>query len=153
MHKLYIGLGSNLGEKEQNLKKAIQLIGERIGEVTAQSAFISTPPWGYESENPFLNAAIGCLTKLDPTEVLTRTQNIEIEMGRVHSKKGYEDRIIDLDLLFYDDWIIQTETLTLPHPLLDKRSFVLEPLAQIAPDTVHPILKKTIKTLLEEIRS
>ncbi len=153
MHKLYIGLGSNLGEKEQNIRNAIQLIKERIGEVIAESDFISTTPWGYESNNLFINAAVCSDTKLTPMEVLTRMQSIETEMGRVRSQKGYEDRIIDLDILLYDDLIIQTQSLTIPHPLLHTRLFVLEPLAQIAPDIIHPILNKTIKELVEEIRS
>ena len=153
MHKLYIGLGSNLGEKEQNINKAIQLIKERIGKVTAQSALISTTPWGYESDNLFLNAVIGCHTELTPMEVLTRIQAIETEMGRVRNKKGYEDRVIDLDILLYDDLIIQTQALTIPHPFLDTRLFVLEPLAQIDPEFIHPILNKTIKKLVEERRA
>lgn len=149
MHKLYVGLGSNLGDKEKNLNQAIQYIKERIGAVIAQSAFISTVSWGYESDNLFLNAALICRTSLTPYEVLSQLQAIELEMGRTHTLTGYEDRVIDLDILFYDDLILNSEQLTIPHPLIHQRLFVLEPLVQIAPNAVHPLLKQNIKELVD----
>lgn len=149
MHKLYVGLGSNLGDKEKNLNQAIQYIKERIGAIIAQSAFISTVAWGYESDNLFLNAALICRTSLTPYEVLSQLQAIEQEMGRTHTLTGYEDRVIDLDILFYDDLILNSEQLTIPHPLIHQRLFVLEPLVQIAPNAVHPLLKQNIKELVD----
>lgn len=152
MHKLYVGLGSNLGNKEQNLNQAIQFIEERIGTIIAQSAFISTASWGYESKNLFLNAAILCDTLLSPHEVLRQLQQIEVEMGRVHTKEEYEDRIIDLDILFYDDLIINSQKLAIPHPYIQQRLFVLIPLMEIAPDFIHPQLNQTIKQLQHSIK-
>ena len=104
-HSVYLGLGSNLGQKEENIRKAIELIGLRVGLVARQSSLISTEPWGFESDNQFVNAAVLCLTELSPREVLRATQKIEREMGRSHKSVGgnYSDRIIDIDILLYDE--------------------------------------------------
>ncbi|MCK9179539.1 MAG: 2-amino-4-hydroxy-6-hydroxymethyldihydropteridine diphosphokinase [Bacteroides sp.] len=152
MHTIYIALGSNLGEKEQNLIRAIKQIEKRIGQVIAQSAFIYTSPWGYESKNRFINAAIACTTQLSPEDLLLQTQLIEKKMGRTYyHKSGYEDRIIDLDILLYDDIEFNSKSLQIPHPLMCKRLFVLEPLVQIAADVVHPTQNKTILELFNEM--
>ena len=147
-----MGLGSNLGDREKNLNQAIQFIEERIGTIIARSAFISTASWGYESENLFLNAAILCHTLLSPNEVLRQLQEIEIEMGRVHTKEEYEDRIIDLDILFDDDLIINSQKLTIPHPYIQQRLFVLIPLMEIASDFIHPQLNQSIEQLQHSIK-
>ena len=132
-HKVYFSLGSNLGDKEGNIREAISRIGELIGEVDRQSTLHATEPWGFESDNTFVNAAIRCTTSLSPFEILNITQNIERAMGRtLKSVDGqYHDRIIDIDILIYDDLHITTPQLTLPHPLMKERDFVMIPLKEI----------------------
>ena len=132
-HKVYFSLGSNLGDKEGNIREAISRIGELIGEVDRQSTLLATEPWGFESDNTFVNAAIRCTTSLSPFEILNITQNIERAKGRtLKSVDGqYHDRIIDIDILIYDDLHITTPQLTLPHPLMKERDFVMIPLKEI----------------------
>ncbi len=132
-HKVYFSLGSNLGDKEGNIREAISRIGELIGEVDRQSTLLATEPWGFESDNTFVNAAIRCTTSLSPFEILNITQNIERAMGRtLKSVDGqYHDRIIDIDILIYDALHITTPQLTLPHPLMKERDFVMIPLKEI----------------------
>ena len=131
-HQLYLGLGSNLGDRERNLTETIRLIGERIGEVVRQSSFIETEPWGFQSDNCFMNAVILCLTEKKPREVLTLTQQIERDLGRKKkSVDGYVDRPIDIDILLYDDWTVDEPDLKIPHPLMHQRDFVMIPLKQI----------------------
>ena len=132
-HKVYFSLGSNLGDKEGNIREAISRIGELIGEVDRQSTLLATEPWGFESDNTFVNAAIRCTTSLSPFEILNITQNIERAMGRtLKSVDGqYHDRIIDIDILIYDDLHIATPQLTLPHPRMKERDFVMIPLKEI----------------------
>ncbi len=146
VHTAYLSLGTNLGDKEHNLVSAITEIGRRIGPVRAQSAFLATEPWGFESENTFLNAAIRVETELSPHALLKVTQQIERDMGRTQkstvncqsstancqlSTVTYHDRIIDIDILLYDDLHINTPKLTIPHPLMYERDFVLIPLKEI----------------------
>ena len=141
MHTVYLSLGTNLGDKERNLLLAIAEIGRRIGSVTAQSAFLVTEPWGFESPNSFLNAAIKVETELEPLTLLKVTQQIERNMGRTRkstvncqlSTVNYHDRIIDIDILLYDDLHIKTQQLTIPHPHMYERDFVLIPLREILP--------------------
>ena len=118
MHKVYLGLGTNLGDKEANLKTAFEEIRKRVGEVTSQSAFYASEPWGFESDNSFLNAVCCVHTDLSPMEILTKTQEIERELGRTKKSVGgiYSDRMIDIDILLYDDLRIHTPELTIPHP-------------------------------------
>ncbi len=131
-HQLYLGLGSNLGDRERNLAEAIRLIGERIGEVVRQSSFIETEPWGFQSDHGFMNAVILCLTEKTPREVLALTQQIERDLGRKKkSVDGYADRLIDIDILLYDDWTVDEPDLKIPHPLMHQRDFVMIPLKQI----------------------
>ena len=133
MNSAYLSLGTNLGNKEENLKKAIEKIEERVGHVKAQSAFLPTEPWGFESANPFLNAAVCVETDLTPFGLLKATQTIEREMGR-HKKStdgGYADRCIDIDILLYDDLRVDEPDLQIPHPLMLKRDFVMIPLREI----------------------
>lgn len=148
--QVYLGLGTNLGDKEQNLRRAVQRIEERIGKVVSLSAFYDTAPWGFSSENTFLNAAACVETTLQPLSVLHLTQEIEREMGRTSKSVdgAYSDRVIDIDLLLYDDRVIDVPELKLPHPLMHRRRFVMEPLAEIAPELVHPVLKKKMRELL-----
>ncbi|MEG1546240.1 MAG: 2-amino-4-hydroxy-6-hydroxymethyldihydropteridine diphosphokinase [Bacteroides sp.] len=138
MSKVYLSLGTNLGDKEKNLSTAVKKIGERIGEVTSLSAFYATAPWGFESANSFLNAACCVNTELLPLEVLRESQQIECDLGRASKSVDgvYSDRLIDIDLLLYDNIVINTPELTLPHPLMRQRSFVMIPLAEIAPELI-----------------
>ena len=147
--KVYLGLGTNLGDKELNLRVALQKIEERIGKIISLSAFYATAPWGFSSENSFLNAAVCVETTLLPLQVLEETQRIERELGRTEKSVNglYADRLIDIDLLLYDDRVMDAEGLILPHPLMTERRFVMEPLSEIAPDVVHPVLHKTMKEL------
>ena len=137
VHQVYLGLGSNLGNRRALLKRAVRLIGERVGEVTRQSTFIETEPWGFESANKFLNAVILCETDKTPREVLEATQQIERDMGRqktVHrtsSHRTYTDRPIDIDILLYDDLTVDEPDLKIPHPLMEQRDFVMIPLREI----------------------
>ena len=148
----YLALGTNIGNKRRNMITAAALLAERVGDVLALSGFYETEPWGFQSENTFLNAALQLDTSLSPLELLKATQEIEIEMGRTQKSNGaYHDRIIDIDLLMVDEQILHTERLTLPHPLMHKRSFVMEPLAEVAPSVKHPVFGKTMRELLSEL--
>lgn len=146
---IYLGLGANLGDKERNLRMSVKKIEERIGDIVSLSAFYATAPWGFSSGNSFLNAAVCVETNLLPLQVLKETQRIEQELGRTEKSVNgqYSDRLIDIDLLLYDDRVIDTEELILPHPLMTERRFVMEPLSEIAPDVIHPVLHKTMKEL------
>lgn len=158
MSTVYIGLGTNLGDKEQHLRDAVQKIEEQIGKVVSLSAFYVTAPWGFDSVNSFLNAVVCVDTEFSPLELLQATQAAERELGRASkSIQGvYTDRIIDIDILLYEDRILSTTSssgaaLNLPHPLMAKRDFVMRPLAEIAPELVHPLLGKTMREILAEL--
>ena len=152
MASLYLSLGTNLGDRRSNLETALALVGRRIGTVTGASDIIETEPWGHESPNRFMNMAARVETSLTPVQALEAAKKIETEMGRTAKtgKDGYKDRIIDIDLLLYDDLVMETPELTIPHKLMHVRRFVLEPLAGIAPELEHPVLHKTINELLKE---
>lgn len=132
-HTVYLGLGTNLGDKEGNIGEAVRRIGELIGTVECQSTLLVSEPWGFESENTFVNAALRCSTELEPMDVLEKTQEIERAMGRTQKSVDgqYHDRIIDIDILMYDDLHIDTKTLKLPHPLMNERDFVMIPLEEV----------------------
>lgn len=136
--QVYLGLGSNLGDREENIRRAIALIDSRVGKVVRQSSLIETEPWGFESTNRFLNGVILCETTLTPREVLKATQKIERELGRKkktqHSTlktQHYKDRPIDIDILLYGDLTIDEPDLKIPHPLMHERDFVMIPLKEI----------------------
>lgn len=148
----YLGLGTNIGNKRRNLITAAALLAERVGDVLALSGFYETEPWGFESNNWFLNAAVKLNTDYTPQELLVVTQQIEKELGRTEKSNGtYHDRVIDIDILLYDDEVLQTLELVLPHPLMHERKFVMEPLAEIAPFVQHPIFKESIMDLNERL--
>ena len=131
-HKVYLGLGSNLGNRESNINRAIQLIEERVGLVSRRSSLIETKPWGFESNHSFLNAVVLCHTEKTPREVLMLTQRIERELGRKSkTTRQYADRPIDIDILLYDDLTVDDPDLKIPHPLMRERDFVMIPLREI----------------------
>lgn len=136
LHKVYLGLGSNLGNKEENIHEAIKRIGEQIGVVVRQSSLYKTEPWGFESENYFVNAVVCCHTSLSPFDVLEHTQQIERMLGRTSKTRHgeYHDRLIDIDILLYDDMSIDSTSLKIPHPLMQERDFVMIPLREILND-------------------
>ena len=130
-HQVYLGLGSNLGDREQHIRQAVMLIGERVGQVVRQSSLIETEPWGFESENRFLNGVILVDTPLAPRQVLKATQQIERDLGRKKNGMAYRDRPIDIDILLYDDITMDEADLKIPHPFMYERDFVMIPLAEI----------------------
>ena len=146
IHTAYVALGSNLGDKEANLRKALELLEERGVEVVKTSSFICTEPYGVTDQPQFLNGVCEVRTSLVPLALLHTLLEIEQEMGRVRLRH-WGERNIDLDLLLYEDVVLDTEELKLPHPDMQNRDFVLLPLAEIAPELVHPILQKSIEEL------
>ncbi len=148
MKEIVLSFGSNIGAKEQNILKAYKLLEQRLGERISTSSFFETKAWGFISKEMFVNSCAVFLTDKSPLECLAIVGEIEKELGRQRSfTAGYEDRIIDIDILFYEDEIIDTLNLKIPHPLLHLRNFVLEPLKQIASDRFHPVIKKKIKDI------
>lgn len=157
MEAIFI-LGSNLGDKHQIIAQAKELMSEKIGILKKESSEYETEPWGFTSDNLFLNKVLIFETELNPDELIYSCLDIEKELGRIRPKnitankqeREYTSRSIDIDILFYGDRIINTEHLVVPHPKLQYRNFVLNPLNEICPDFIHPILHKNISTLLKE---
>lgn len=151
-HTCYLLLGSNLGNRKETVLSAIRQIDSRMGRVLKQSALYVSEPWGFHSRDEFINVVIKVQTYLEPYELLENIQKIEAEAGRIRNleEPGYKSRTLDIDILFYDDLIMNEEYLTIPHPRLHQRRFTMEPLHEIAPGLVHPLFKKTVAKLLEE---
>src|SRR5690606_12457981 len=149
--RAYLSVGSNLGDRQANLQKAVELLNEKGGKVTSCSSVYETSAWGFQSDD-FYNICLGIDTPLSPDELLVCMLSIETTLGRTRDPEAenYAARTIDLDILFYHDYIIKNEHLTVPHPHLQLRRFVLEPLAEIVPGKIHPVFNKTISELLEE---
>lgn len=152
LQMVYLLLGSNLGNRKEILDKAIKLLSQRVGVVILQSKDYETSPWGVTDQPDFLNLVVSIQTRLKPLQILEITQSIENQLGRIRKEK-WGARLIDIDVLFYGNEIIDEPNLKIPHPLLQERDFTLSPLAEIAPDFVHPVLGKTILELREKLIS
>lgn len=149
MPTAYIGIGSNLSNREENCEKAIKLLEGNNIKVTKRSSIIETEPWGVEDQPKFINMAVEIETDLAPEELLSLLKGIEFEIGRSPAER-WGPREIDLDILLYDNLIRKTPELEIPHPQISKREFVLKPLSEIAPEKIHPVLKKSIKDLFSQ---
>jgi 2-amino-4-hydroxy-6-hydroxymethyldihydropteridine diphosphokinase len=148
--RIYLGIGSNLEDREGNLAEAVDRIGLIIGDVIKTSSVYETEPWGFTADIEFLNMVVEVETRLNPQDLLEQTSKIETRLGRIREEDEgqYSSRIIDIDILLYEDVIVNDVNLKIPHPLMHERKFVLVPLNEIAPDAVHPVFLKTISELL-----
>ena len=144
---VYIGIGTNLGNREKNCRKALEGLEEIGIRVTKRSSLYETDPWGVKDQPPFINMAVETETALLPADLLEKLKAIETTMGREKTYR-WGPRVIDLDILFYDDLVVDTGSLKIPHPRLHERAFVLEPLSEIAPEFIHPVMGRSIKELL-----
>ena len=149
MNNVVLSLGSNLGDKVFYLKEAVKLLNLRIGEAFLSSSVYETEAWGMVSDETFYNIVLVLKTEMNPFRLLKESMQIESELGRERVSEGYASRTIDIDILFFNEEIIETNELTIPHLHIQKRNFVLAPLAEILPEFRHPILKMTAKELLE----
>ncbi|MPL98541.1 Bifunctional folate synthesis protein [bioreactor metagenome] len=151
-HKVYLSLGSNDGAREEQLRMAIEAIGKLVGKVIKVSRIYEGEPIGFESDKRFLNLCLELKTEDGPSQLLLKLEAIEVKLGRLKPSifSEYTDRTIDLDIIFFDEIAISSKDLTIPHPRMHERRFVLEPLAELCPDFIHPVLKKTVQELLHE---
>jgi 2-amino-4-hydroxy-6-hydroxymethyldihydropteridine diphosphokinase len=150
MKNVFLGIGTNLGDREDYLRQAIARIEKFVGTVSKTSAVYETEPWGFETEDAFLNLVIEVETEFQPQEILGKILSIESSLGRIRNEEQYSSRTIDIDILLYEDLVVNEFNLTIPHPLLPIRKFVLVPLCEIAPDLIHPVLIRPLRLLLEE---
>jgi 2-amino-4-hydroxy-6-hydroxymethyldihydropteridine diphosphokinase len=150
MKTAYLGIGTNLGDRKSNLAEAVALIEEHIGLVKQNSSVYETEPRGFQSESYFLNMVVKVETMLHPSGLLGKILMIEALMGRVREGKEYESRVIDIDILLFNKQVIKKKVLVIPHPGMHERRFVLIPLSEIAGDVIHPVLRKSIRELMEE---
>lgn len=149
MHICYLSLGSNLGKKQANLEGALEEIKKDIGEVLRISSIYETEAWGVISQDNYFNIIAEIKTPFLPLELISKILAVETRLGRIRDKK-WESRIIDIDIIFYENYLITTDNLTIPHPFLEKRNFVLEPLNELSPKFIHPRLRKSISQLSAE---
>lgn len=149
LNRVFLGVGGNLGDRLANIREAVELIGKRIGNIEKVSSVYLSEPWGFKHTKYFTNVVVELYTPLSADNVLSEAFEIEAELKRTRSGKGYEGRTMDIDILFFNDEIISTERLTVPHPHICKRLFVLLPMAEIEPEFVHPENNMQIRQLVE----
>jgi 2-amino-4-hydroxy-6-hydroxymethyldihydropteridine diphosphokinase len=148
MAKIFLSLGSSLGNREHYLESALFLISHDLGKILKQSCFYETQPWGFSDQNLFLNLVIVIESNLTPIELLKKIHEIETTLNRTRNSDNYEARTIDIDILYYGNEFFNSEKLQIPHKHMHQRKFVLQPLNEIAPEYIHPVLKKTTNQLL-----
>jgi 2-amino-4-hydroxy-6-hydroxymethyldihydropteridine diphosphokinase len=151
MTTVYLSLGTNVGQRRQNLARAVAGLGE-VMEITAVSPIYQTPPWGLTDQPDFLNLCLAATTSLTALDLLHFTRQLEIDLGRKKTVR-WGPRLIDIDILFYDDKISYSDELTIPHPQIAQRAFVLVPLADIAPDLVHPETGQTVREMVTAVNT
>ncbi|HHZ65591.1 MAG TPA: 2-amino-4-hydroxy-6-hydroxymethyldihydropteridine diphosphokinase [Flavobacteriales bacterium] len=149
-HKVQLLLGGNLGDRAKYLAKANLQLSTTIGTVVYKSAIYESEPWGFDDENQFLNQLVIVQTALSPTEVLSKIKLIEADLGRAESELQWSSRIIDIDILFYEESIVKEKNLIIPHPRIHERRFVLEPLLESDPGFIHPLTNKTVRELYSQ---
>jgi len=149
MKIVFLGIGTNMGNRESNLEQAVEQIEEFIGPVRVSSSIYETEPWGFKSPDKFLNIVVKAETELSPSGLLGRILMIESLLGRVRGPQHYSSRLIDIDILLYNEIIVEEKSLIVPHPQIQNRRFVLIPLCEIASDLIHPVLGKSFRELLE----
>lgn len=142
----YLGIGTNVGHREQNIANCILLIKERIGDVKSVSSIYETEPWGVEGQDNYYNIVLEVETYLQPLSLLQSVQQVENDLGRIRIEK-WGSRIIDVDILFYEDYIFSMDNLIVPHPYVTKRNFVLQPLSEIKPNLIHPKLRLALQSV------
>ncbi len=148
MHKVFLEIGGNLGDKSENLKRAFSLIGEALGEIIEYSSVYESPPWGFHAEENFWNQIVVINTEHSPEELLANIHEVEKNFSGRQLKDEYSSREMDIDILYFDDIYMETDTLIIPHPHIQKRLFVLVPLSEIAPNLKHPLFRLTSMQLL-----
>jgi len=153
MAKVFLSLGSNVGDRLTNIQQAASMLSiDNNIKILKTSSFYETEPWGNKKQAWFINAAMAIETSLSPEELLKCFQNIELKLGRKRGLfKKWQERTIDIDILMYDDKIINTQNLIIPHPYMHERAFVLVPMLEVKPDLVHPVFNKTISQLYDEL--
>jgi 2-amino-4-hydroxy-6-hydroxymethyldihydropteridine diphosphokinase len=149
MKEVFLGMGTNMGNREKNLRDALDLVTRHVGSVSEFSGVYETEPWGFETDDKFLNMVVSLRTGITPQTLLQKTGLIENIMGRIRKENQYTSRIIDIDILFYGDEVTDEPGLKIPHPRIEERRFVLVPLNEIAPYFLHPVLRKTVSSILE----
>ena len=152
MHKVFLGIGGNIGDKRENFVRCRKMIEERLGKIIFISPVYETSAWGFLSENNFWNQVIYCETNFEPEILLKEIHEIETLFGRDRKNNGYNSREMDIDILYFDDFILKSDFLVIPHPLIHERLFVLKPLSDIAPNVIHPVLQKSSLQMLENCK-
>lgn len=152
MHKVYLGIGGNIGNKQKNFEKVYLLVKNKLGKIELASSIYETPPWGFQSKDNFWNQIIQIETQKTPEELLSIIHEIEDAFGRIRGKTQFSSRKMDIDILYFDDIFIESNKLIIPHPRIHQRKFVLVPLTEIAPDFKHPLLRMTNIEMLENCK-
>ncbi len=152
MHKVFLGIGGNIGNKHDNFNKVYHIIKNELGKIIKSSPVYETPPWGFNAKENFWNQVLIIETNLSPEELLQKVTEIESRFGRVRDIGKYNSREMDIDILYYDDMFMETDNLIIPHPKIHQRKFVLVPLNEIAPDFKHPLFRLTSMQMLENCK-